>query len=84
MESYGNEFIAFAIPSSQLVYEGSYLQWLPALRDPAQSSIEWIIMSCPENNADIVCSTVSMPQLRPYVLAYRTRDGVYLVYRRRM
>jgi putative flippase GtrA len=84
MESYGNEFIAFAIPSSQLVYEGSYLQWLPALRFPAQSSIEWIIMSCPENNADIVCSTVSMPQLRPYVLAYRTRDGVYLVYRRRM
>jgi glycosyltransferase involved in cell wall biosynthesis/putative flippase GtrA len=84
MESYGNEFIAFAIPTNQLVYEGSYLQWLPALRNPAQSRIEWIIMSCPKNNADIVCRTVSRPQLRPYVLAYRTRDGVYLVYRRRM
>jgi glycosyltransferase involved in cell wall biosynthesis len=84
MESYGNEFIAFAIPSSQLVYEGSYLQWLPALRNPAQSGIEWIIMSCPGNNAGIVCTTVSRPQLRPYILAYRTRDGVYLVYRRRM
>jgi hypothetical protein len=84
MESYGNEFIAFAIPSRQLVFEGSYLQWLPALRNPAQSRIEWIVMSCPKNNADIVCSTVSRPQLRPYVLAYRTRDGVYLVYRRRM
>jgi glycosyltransferase involved in cell wall biosynthesis/putative flippase GtrA len=84
MESYGNEFIAFAIPSNQLVYEGSYLQWLPALRNPAQSRIEWIIMSCPKDNADIVCSTVSRPQLSAYVLAYRTRDGVYLVYRRRM
>jgi glycosyltransferase involved in cell wall biosynthesis/putative flippase GtrA len=84
MESYGNEVIAFAIPSRQLVYEGSYLQWPPALRNPAQSRIEWIIMSCPENNADIVCSTVSRPQLSPYSLAYRTRDGVYLVYRRRM
>lgn len=84
MESYGNELVAFAIPSGQLVYEGSYLQWLPALRNPTQSRIEWIIMSCPKNNADIVCSTVGRPQLRPYTQAYRTRDGVYLLYRRRM
>ena len=81
MESYGNEFVAFGLPSNQLVYEGSYRQWLPALQNPAGSGIRWIVMSCQKNNPDIVCSSVGKPQLRPYKLVYRTGDHVYLVYR---
>jgi putative flippase GtrA len=84
MESFGNDFMAFAVPSNQLVYEGSYRQWFPALRNPAGNRIQWIIMSCQENNPDIVCSSLGKPQLMPYILSYRTRDGVYSVYRRRM
>lgn len=81
MESYGNELVAFGLPSNQLVYEGSYRQWLPALQNPAGSGIRWVIMSCQKNNLDMVCSSVGKPQLRPYKLVYRTRDHVYLVYR---
>ena len=81
MESYGNELVAFGLPSNQLVYEGSYRQWLPALQNPVGSGIRWIIMSCQKNNSDIVCSSVGKPQLRPYKLVYRTRDHVYIVYR---
>jgi hypothetical protein len=82
MESYGNEYVAWGVPSNELVYEGSYQQWLPALRNPAASGIEWIIMSCQKNSPDIVCSSVGEPQLRPYTLVYRTPDHVYLVFRR--
>ncbi len=81
MESYGNEFVAFGVPSNQLVYEGSYRQWLPALQNPAGSGIRWIIMSCRKNNPDIVCGSVGKRQLRPYKLVYRTSDHIYLVYR---
>ena len=83
MESFGNDFIAFAIPSNQLVYEGSYRQWLPALQNPVRNRIEWIIMSCQENNPDIVCARVGKSKLRPYVLTYHTHDDVYRVYRQR-
>jgi Glycosyl transferase family 2/Dolichyl-phosphate-mannose-protein mannosyltransferase len=84
MESYSNEFIAFAIPTNQLVYEGSYRQWLPALENPATNRIKWIIMSCQKNNPDLVCSGVGKSELRPYVLTYHTPDNVYRVYMRRM
>ena len=84
MESYGNEYVAFAVPSNQLVYEGSYRKWLPALQDPAENHINWIIMSCQKSTPDIVCSGVGKSQLRPYKLVYHTHDGVYRVYRRRM
>jgi len=81
MESYGSESVAFAIPSNQLVYEGSYRQWLPALHNPAGNGIRLIIMSCQKNNPDIVCSSVGKSQLEPYKLAYQTPDHIYLVYR---
>ena len=84
MESYGNEFAAFAVPSNQLVYEGSYRQWLPALQDPAKNRIQWIIMSCQKNNPDMVCAGVGKSELRPYVLVYHTQDNVYQVYLRRI
>jgi hypothetical protein len=83
MESYGNEFVAFDLPSNQLVYEGSYRQWLPDLQNPAGNGIRWIIMSCQKSSPDTVCSSVGKPQLKPYKLVYRTPDQVYLVYRLR-
>ncbi len=46
MESFGNENIAFQVPSGELVYEGSYRQWHPSLRNPSAHHIEWIIARC--------------------------------------
>ena len=46
MESFGNENIAFQIPSDQLIYEGSYRQWPPSLRNPSGNHIDWIIARC--------------------------------------
>jgi hypothetical protein len=81
MESHGNEFVAFDVPSNQLVYEGSYRQWLPALQNPARNGIRWIIMSCQKGSPDLVCSSVGKSQLEPYKLVYQTPDHIYLVYR---
>jgi hypothetical protein len=84
MESFGNENIAFGIPSDQLVYEGSYRQWLPALKDPAANRIEWIVARCGNTPApDKVCLTVGQAQLSSYSLAYQTADHDYRVYRLR-
>lgn len=82
MESYGNEYVAFNVPSNELVYEGSYRQWQPALRDPAVNHIEWIIMSCQSKDPDLVCASIGKSELAPYKLAYHTPDNVYRVYQR--
>lgn len=46
MEWFGNEIVLFdaRLPLSSNIYEGSYLQWEPALADPAGSDIEWVVM----------------------------------------
>jgi hypothetical protein len=82
MESFGNEVVAFQVPSSQLVYEGSYGQWLPALQYPAASHISWIIARC-GSKPDKVCSNVTTTRLSGYELVYRTPDRSYYVYRLR-
>ncbi|MGH3217975.1 MAG: glycosyltransferase [Streptosporangiaceae bacterium] len=84
MESYGNERIAFALPSNELVYEGSYRQWLPALRDPAGNDIQWIVMDCRANDQDLVCSALTKQQLASYRIVYSTHDHVYRVYERKV
>jgi len=81
MESYSNERIAFTLPSNELVYEGSYKQWKPALHDPADRGVQWIVMDCTKNNPDLVCSALTKIQLAPYRLAYRTPDRSFSVYR---
>ncbi len=82
MESFGNENIAFQIPSNQLIYEGSYRQWLPSLRNPAANHIEWIVARCGNSPyPDKVCLTLGPAQLRSYSLVYTTADHDYLVYR---
>jgi hypothetical protein len=84
MESFGNENVAFAIPSDQLVYEGSYRQWLPSLKNPAASHIEWIVARCGNTpSPDKVCLTLGQAQLSSYSLVYQTADHDYRVYRLR-
>ena len=82
MESFGNENIAFQIPSDQLIYEGSYRQWLPSLRDPAGNHIEWIVARCGNSPyPDKVCLDLGQAQLSHYSLIYTTADHDYRVYR---
>ena len=82
MESFGNENIAFQIPSDQLVYEGSYRQWLPSLRNPSGNHIEWIIARCGDSpSPDKVCLALGQAQLSDYSLVYTTADHDYRVYR---
>jgi putative flippase GtrA len=84
MESFGNESIAFQIPSDQLVYEGSYRQWLPALRNPSGNHIEWIIARCGNYPyPDKVCLALGKAQLSHYSAIYTTADHDYRVYRLR-
>ena len=84
MESFGNENIAFQIPSDQLVYEGSYRQWLPSLQNPAGNHIDWIIARCGNSPyPDEVCLALGKAQLSRYSLVYTTADHDYRVYRLR-
>jgi hypothetical protein len=84
MQSFGNESIAFQLPSSEQVYEGSYRQWRPALADPAASHIEWIVARCGDYpSPDMVCRHLHAAQLRPYRVVFTSPDHDYLVYRLR-
>ena len=84
MESFGNENIAFQIPSDQLVYEGSYRQWLPSLRNPSGNHIDWIIARCGNSPyPDKVCLALGNTQLSHYSVVYTTADHDYRVYRLR-
>lgn len=81
MESFGNEDIAFHVPSQELVYEGSYRQWLPALQYPAAHHIQWIVETCdPANEPNESCAFLGTAQLKPYQLVFRTRQYDYRVY----
>jgi hypothetical protein len=46
MESFGNEAVTFEshVPMNEIVYEGSYREWGPALVDPVNHHIRWIYM----------------------------------------
>jgi putative flippase GtrA len=84
MESFGNEKIVFQVPSNQLVYEGSYRQWLPALKNPAGNHIEMIIARCGGYPyPDEVCRALNKRILRDYVNVYTTPDHDYRVYQLR-
>lgn len=84
MESFGNENIAFQIPSDQLVYEGSYRQWQSSLQDPSGNHIDWIIARCGNSpSPDKICLTLGQAQLSHYTLVYTTADHDYRVYQLR-
>lgn len=46
MESFGNDMVMFhaRIALSNCIYEGSFRLWEPALKDPANNDIQWIVM----------------------------------------
>ena len=82
MESFGNETVTFEshILSNDIIYEGSYQLWEPALANPAGHHIQWIYMRrTPGNRDDVWRRLHSSHQLRSYRLVYQDRDR--LVYR---
>jgi hypothetical protein len=77
MESFGNDTTTFGsrIPTSRIVYEGSYRQWEPALRSPARYGIRWIYMRSTPGNADDVWTALhGSPVLGSYTLVYTDQD----------
>jgi hypothetical protein len=84
MESFGNETVTFEshIPLGAVIYEGSYHQWQPALRDPASRGIRWIYMRRTPGSTDQVWRALhGSPELDHYSLVYA--DPGRLIYRER-
>jgi putative flippase GtrA len=84
MESFGNETVAFSsqIPSSQIIYEGSFRQWGADLAHPAGHGIRWIYMRRTPGSQDEVFQRLhGSPQLAGYRLVYTDPDR--LIYERR-
>jgi hypothetical protein len=85
MESFGNESVTFEsrIPTQNIVYEGSFKMWEPALRDPAGAGIQWIYLrTTPGQQDDADLALTGNPELGAvYQLVYKDADRV--VYRRK-
>jgi glycosyltransferase involved in cell wall biosynthesis len=85
MESFGNESVTFEsrIPTQNIVYEGSFKMWGPALRDPAGAGIRWIYLRTTpgqQDDADQVLGENSELG-STYQVVYKDADRV--VYRRK-
>lgn len=79
MESFGNESVTFAsrIPTSKIIYEGSYRLWLPALADPASHGIRWIYMRRTSGSSDDVWNALhGSAALNFYEVAYSDPNRV--------
>lgn len=78
MQSWGNETISFEsrIPLRNVIYEGSYKQWEPALSDPAAHGIRWIHLAHARGVPDEVWSRFhgSRTLEASYVLVYEDAD----------
>jgi glycosyltransferase involved in cell wall biosynthesis/putative flippase GtrA len=84
MESFGNEAVTFEsqIPIGSIIYEGSYRQWQPALRDPFAQGIRWIYMRHAPGGTDGVWQALhGSDELSHYSLVYATPDQ--LIYQER-
>ena len=84
MESFGNEAVTFEsqIPIESIIYEGSYRQWQPALRDPLAQGIRWIYMRGAPGGTDEVWQALhGSTELSHYSPVYATPDQ--LIYRER-
>lgn len=79
MQDFSNELVAFQVPSSELIYEGSFGQWLPSLQDPSASHIKWIVEWC-GSGADQVCRSERRAQLADYRQVYRSLGDQYRVF----
>jgi hypothetical protein len=84
MESFGNETVTFSsrIPVGQIIYEGSFRQWQPALAYPAGHGISWIYMRrTPGSQDDVYRRLHDTVLLNSYRLVYE--DRARLIYERR-
>lgn len=73
MNNFGDQTVAFdsGIPIRNLVYDGSFGLWEPALADPAARGIEWIYMRSGEDFPDPVWAELhDSPRLGAYTLVY--------------
>jgi hypothetical protein len=84
MESFGNESVTFGsqIPTEQIVYEGSFRKWEPALAHPASHHIRWIYLrTTPGSEDDPAGALAGTRQLATdYELVYEDADRQ--IYRR--
>jgi hypothetical protein len=84
MESFGNESVTFGsqIPTEQIVYEGSFRKWEPALAHPASHHIRWIYLrTTPGTEDDPAGALAGTRQLATdYELVYEDADRQ--IYRR--
>ncbi len=71
MEVSGNEAVAFAVPSGQVVDEASSGLWQPALRAPLSHGIGWIYM---RRSDDVWNRLHGSAWLSRYVLVYSAPD----------
>ncbi|MGH7196397.1 MAG: glycosyltransferase [Candidatus Saccharimonadales bacterium] len=60
VEAFGNESVVFhsRIPPGEVIYEGSYRIWEPALANPLEHDIQWIIMRRTPGTEDLVYKAV--------------------------
>lgn len=81
MQFFGNESVLFdaRINLVNNLYEGSYKQWLPALANPRQSQVLWIVMRHSAGSTDMVYHQLAnSAQLETYRLVYQNSD--YYIY----
>jgi hypothetical protein len=83
MESFGNETVTFdsRLPVGQIIYEGSFRQWAPALAYPAGHGIRWIYMrQTPGSPDDVFTRLHGTVLLGSYHLVYRDADRLIYTY----
>ncbi len=84
MQNFGNELVTFQsqLPVGDILYEGSFRKWEPALADPAGHNVRWIYMRSARGAEDGVYKALyGTPQLNDnYLLFYKDADR--LIYRR--
>ncbi|MBO3746600.1 glycosyltransferase [Streptosporangiaceae bacterium NEAU-GS5] len=83
MQNFGNELVVFGsrLPLGQVLYEGSFRKWEPALADPAGRDVRWIYMRSSKGAEDGVYRALyGTARLRDrYELLYQDADR--LIYR---
>jgi hypothetical protein len=81
MESFGNETATYSsrLPLGNVIYEGSFRQWLPALANPVGNGIRWIFMrDIPGNQDEVYIDLQGTAKLDDYRLVYnRGGERVY-------
>ncbi len=83
MQNFGNELVTFQsqLPLGEIIYEGSFRMWEPALEDPVESGVRWIYMRSSKGAEDGVYKSLhDTPVLNEnYQLLYQDADR--LIYR---